>query len=367
MNERISIADKKSEVKDQNKFPNIRRKTDDFQAMNSPVDRILFLQRTIGNQAVGRLIKSEALQAKLKIGQPNDIYEQEADTVAEQVMRIADVSSTKDARIQRKCPKCLNGLRGLLGKDKKDEKLQAKEASSQIHEVKPKKDLETRQASGLSEITPPSGPVRREFPPSANNSGTCEVGTSDSYCSPDLGYWPIIRNDCCTWPCSVEHEGQHVLDFDGCCRAYSKALRKPGADKLALTQMWINWWEQGRPISECRAYMNDIDCAQRLYRIWGCVPETGQAGEVSLLASGGATETGGDEALSEGTAQKSSSLELEMGETKPVVSKVKAREACCIDISWYEQTFAPEAKKWCDSAGDKAIPPCPFTAKPKKP
>jgi hypothetical protein len=41
------------------------------------MDQILFLQRTIGNQAVQRLFKSGHLQAK-QIGAPNDIYEQEA-------------------------------------------------------------------------------------------------------------------------------------------------------------------------------------------------------------------------------------------------------------------------------------------------
>ncbi|HLB70567.1 MAG TPA: hypothetical protein VJJ51_05935, partial [Candidatus Methanoperedens sp.] len=127
MNERISLADKKSEAKSQNSVPQIRRKVESPRSMSSPVDRILYLQRTIGNQAVQRLIKSGALQAKLRIGQPGDIYEQEADRVAEQVMKMPDVSSDKDNRILRKCPKCLNGLRGLLEKDKKDEKLQAKE------------------------------------------------------------------------------------------------------------------------------------------------------------------------------------------------------------------------------------------------
>ncbi len=47
-------------------------------------------RRTAGNQAVQRLIKSRALQAKLRIGQPNDIYEQEADRVAAQIMRMPD-------------------------------------------------------------------------------------------------------------------------------------------------------------------------------------------------------------------------------------------------------------------------------------
>ncbi|KAF5424741.1 hypothetical protein C5S42_12470 [Candidatus Methanomarinus sp.] len=58
--------------------------------MDTPVDRILFLQRTAGNQAVSRLMKSGALQAKLKIGHPGDKYEQEADRVADAVMRMPE-------------------------------------------------------------------------------------------------------------------------------------------------------------------------------------------------------------------------------------------------------------------------------------
>jgi hypothetical protein len=56
----------------------------------SSVDHILYLQRTIGNQAVQRLIRSKALQAKLMIGQPGDVYEQEADRVADEVMRMPE-------------------------------------------------------------------------------------------------------------------------------------------------------------------------------------------------------------------------------------------------------------------------------------
>jgi hypothetical protein len=63
-------------------------------------DRILQLQRTAGNHAVQRLINSKVLQAKLKIGQPGDIYEQEADRVAKQVMSIPKPS------LQRKCAEC---------------------------------------------------------------------------------------------------------------------------------------------------------------------------------------------------------------------------------------------------------------------
>ena len=69
----------------------------------SSVDSILYLQRTIGNQAVSRLIKSKALQAKLRIGQPGDVYEHEADRVADAVMRMPAPQkvSINNSRIQR--------------------------------------------------------------------------------------------------------------------------------------------------------------------------------------------------------------------------------------------------------------------------
>ncbi len=60
------------------------------QSINSPVEQILHLQQTAGNRAVQGLFNSGVLQAKLKIGQPNDIYEQEADRVADRVMRMPD-------------------------------------------------------------------------------------------------------------------------------------------------------------------------------------------------------------------------------------------------------------------------------------
>ncbi len=86
------------------------QKSDYSQSINSSVDRILFLQRTIGNQAVGRLIKSGALQAKLSIGAPGDVYEQEAyqswPGVADAVMRMSQAVSSGTPSIQRACPKC---------------------------------------------------------------------------------------------------------------------------------------------------------------------------------------------------------------------------------------------------------------------
>ena len=87
MDERVWVTAKKVEAKKQ-KSGFDTRKNDFSESISSPIDHILSLQRTIGNQAVQRLFNSGVIQAKLKIGQPNDIYEQEADRVAEQVMRM---------------------------------------------------------------------------------------------------------------------------------------------------------------------------------------------------------------------------------------------------------------------------------------
>lgn len=44
---------------------------------------ILQLQQAIGNQAVQHLLRARAIQAELAISQPGDIYEQEADRIAD--------------------------------------------------------------------------------------------------------------------------------------------------------------------------------------------------------------------------------------------------------------------------------------------
>ncbi len=46
------------------------------------------LQRTYGNQSVQRM--AAGIQAKLRVGQPGDVYEQEADRVADEVMRMPE-------------------------------------------------------------------------------------------------------------------------------------------------------------------------------------------------------------------------------------------------------------------------------------
>ncbi|CAG0953893.1 hypothetical protein METP3_00373 [Methanosarcinales archaeon] len=137
---RAAAKNKKPEAKRENKVSKMQ-KTGPSQSISTPAEQILYLQRTIGNQAVGRLIKSGALQAKLMIGQPGDIYEQEADRIAQRVMKMPGpkVSNEKNVSkpapnnsIRRRCPGCKKGTK--IGKEEEEEKLQKKEASGSQEE-----------------------------------------------------------------------------------------------------------------------------------------------------------------------------------------------------------------------------------------
>jgi hypothetical protein len=97
---------------------------------SSPADQVLNLQRTAGNQAVQRLFEAGVVQPKLKIGQPGDKYELEADRMAEQVMRMSDSF----------CPSCVQ--EGMVQRQPMEEEEKKKEEEL----IQPK--------SLLSQITP---------------------------------------------------------------------------------------------------------------------------------------------------------------------------------------------------------------------
>ena len=115
MSERVKVTSKTPESKRDNSVSQTR-KTDSSHSLSSPIDHILHLQRTIGNQAVQRLFKSGMIQAKLRIGQPNDIYEQEAERVADEVMRMPEPG------VQRQ----------VEPEEEEEETLQAKPLANQI-------------------------------------------------------------------------------------------------------------------------------------------------------------------------------------------------------------------------------------------
>ncbi|MGH7491683.1 MAG: DUF4157 domain-containing protein [bacterium] len=112
---------------------------------NSPSSRfgvMRQLQRSYGNSYVGNVI-----QAKFVINQPEDIYEQEADRVAEEVMRIPEPAPLKPVSgtssiIQRECAVCASGG-GLCPQCAEDEELtQRRPLASQITPLIQRQEME---------------------------------------------------------------------------------------------------------------------------------------------------------------------------------------------------------------------------------
>ena len=108
-----------------------------LQSTNSPADRILYLQRTIGNQAVQRMIRSGALQAKLRIGQPGDVHEQEADRVADAVMRMPEPGVQRQAE-----------------KEEEEKLVQPKLAANNEYSIQRQEDEEEENEENLIQTKP---------------------------------------------------------------------------------------------------------------------------------------------------------------------------------------------------------------------
>ena len=169
MGERVGQIAKVPEVKQSNSNFRVRR-TEHLRSMDTPVDRILFLQRTAGNQAVSRLMKSGALQAKLRIGQPGDVYEQEADRVADAVMRMPEpqvrrqpIEEEEEEQMQTKpFTDQITPLVQRQVEEEEEEQVQTKPVTEQITplvqrqiEEEEEEELQTKSTSGsIPEVQP---------------------------------------------------------------------------------------------------------------------------------------------------------------------------------------------------------------------
>jgi hypothetical protein len=128
MNEIERVVEFNPENKKENRSSRIR-KDNSQQSSGSLSDRVMFFQRTIGNQAVENMIRSGTLQAKLRIGQNGDNYEQEADRVAEAVVKMPEPKAVSGGipHIQRACLACEeHDLKRQQIKEEEEGKLQRK-------------------------------------------------------------------------------------------------------------------------------------------------------------------------------------------------------------------------------------------------
>jgi hypothetical protein len=104
------------------------------------------------NRAEFDFAKIGILQPKLKVSQPNDVYEQEADRVAEQVMRISVPSNTvsysasnEEEHIARKCTACEI-------KEEEDEKMRISGKPSTTSNLEANDEINTIRSKSSSTI-----------------------------------------------------------------------------------------------------------------------------------------------------------------------------------------------------------------------
>jgi hypothetical protein len=117
-----------------------------------------------GNLAVQQLFRTGGIQAKLAISQPGDPDEEEADHVADQVMRMAEPATISSApsTIQRKCATCEAGG-ATCPKCEEEEKIRRKEKPGNAPQTTPAIHSQIDALRGKGHGLPPS--VRSFFEP----------------------------------------------------------------------------------------------------------------------------------------------------------------------------------------------------------
>lgn len=146
------------------------------------------LQRNLGNQAFSRLV-----QAKLQIGQPGDILEQEADRVAEQVMGMPGpifprpFSDCSSSDIQKKYAKCNEGEEKII----EEKPLTAQITpliQRQVTEEPEEEEEETLQAKEVTGGTPTLSPPIDSYLNSIRGNGQPLPESIRAFFEPRFGY-----------------------------------------------------------------------------------------------------------------------------------------------------------------------------------
>lgn len=164
MADKSKILAKKNEAKKVLSFSSAKGgKNKSSLSSKTTFNGILNLQRTIGNQSVRNLIQSGKLQAKLKIGKPNDIYEKEADRTADKVMSMPGKQSFVQSKsvaeqiaplVQRKEEEKEEAQTKLQRQEEeKEENAQAKlQLQPEEEDRKPPQEEEKEEAQAKSQI-----------------------------------------------------------------------------------------------------------------------------------------------------------------------------------------------------------------------
>ncbi len=113
--------------------------------------------RCLQRGRIRQILHSPRPQAKLTIGAPDDVYEQEADRVADEVMRMPD-PMVGERRVQRMCPECEGELQRQPLEEEDEEDLQRQTAEEELDQEE--ETLQTNRLLGHSAL---DESVRREI------------------------------------------------------------------------------------------------------------------------------------------------------------------------------------------------------------
>lgn len=420
MSERVKMAEKKPETKKEHSGSRIR-KIDYSQSINSPVDRILFLQKTIGNQGVQRLIKSRVSQTKPRIGKFGDVHKQETNIASDALMR---KPITNGLRVGQGCSKCIRKQEKDSVKNIKTESVyyrtQPLSSYFELSEGKPllEPQLEEegakfgkklasvllhapshpiwKQVHSNASILLPHEPAIRELPvgggipPAIGDPAEKALYVTGGYSKCNLGgAAPIIvnNNNECTRPCTQLHEMKHVADWGACCSRARPQYQAPGANKAAIMAQWNSYLTNNEAWFECRAYGRSVMCANAMNAILLCwAPEWLVR---TILVGGGALAGGmiGAQVVGAAGTATGAGAGLAGGPAAPVTVPAGAaagfitgemlgfltgagigallgagaealREACCRQVQSYRAHVTAERSANCGASG--GTPVCPF-------
>jgi len=123
---------------------------------------IQHLHKTVGNQAV-----SNWIQTKLKIGQPNDKYEQEADRIAEKIMTMPSSTCASCEEEERLQPKLIDEISPIIQRQETEEEeeeeiIQPKRVTDEGEKAIPEIETYISCTRGLGNPLPPAHRVFME-------------------------------------------------------------------------------------------------------------------------------------------------------------------------------------------------------------
>jgi hypothetical protein len=134
-----------------------------------------------GNQAMQRLLHSGALQAKLSVSEPGDSSEQEADRVADTVMRMSDRAPAEAPSIQRKCAGCEDEAEAGRYRERGDGASLVQRMSSTSAQPSTSDETQSQVRSALANGQPLSSSARSFLEPRFGRSlGHISVHTSQA-------------------------------------------------------------------------------------------------------------------------------------------------------------------------------------------